>query len=387
MAAVMSSEMQNTDKIVVLIEECRRMGLKLRLPDVNEGEYKFSVNEAGEIVYGLGAIKGLGAGPVEVMLGSRREAGPFRTSSISVPARIHASSIARPSRRWYAAAPSTHWGSERWVLNAALDDALRTAEQNASNRDAGMVDLFGETVHEQPGCHRPLCVTHRLTRPWTDRERLQGERDTLGLYVTGHPIDECEDELRRFAPIRLSEVRGDSRFSCRVAGLIISLRTMNTQRGTMAVFVLDDRSARLEATAYSEVYQKCREMLVKDRIVIVEGRLAQDDRTGAPVMRVSEVRSLAEERARLVTELHITVQAEEADGRFREFLRQALSSAPGECPVCLRYTQGPRSAALRLGSRWRISPSEELLETLRRELGRDRVALQFESRQTPGRDL
>jgi DNA polymerase-3 subunit alpha len=96
------------------------------------------------------------------------------------------------------------------------------------------------------------------------------------------------------------------------------------------------------------------------------------------------VRSLAEERARLVTELHITVQAEEADGRFREFLRQALSSAPGECPVCLRYTQGPRSAALRLGSRWRISPSEELLETLRRELGRDRVALQFESDRPQG---
>jgi DNA polymerase-3 subunit alpha len=383
MAAVMSSELQNTDKIVVLIEECRRMGLKLRLPDVNEGEYMFTVNEAGEIVYGLGAIKGLGAGPVEVLLESRRRDGAFRDlfdfCSRTDPRKLNRKAIEALVR----SGAFDRLGTERWVLAAAVDDALRTAEQNASNREAGIGDLFGDTVTASMDSGDPY-ATHRHTRPWTDRERLQGERDTLGLYVTGHPIDECEEEVRRFAPIRLSELRGDSRFSCRVAGLVISLRTMNTQRGTMAVFVLDDRSARLEATAYSEVYLKYRDLLVKDRIVIVEGRLAQDDRSGEPVMRVSEVRSLADERARLATELCIDVRAEEVDDQFRSFLRQALAAAPGDCPVSLRYTSGPRSASLRLGADWCISPSEDLLESLRRQLGRDRVALHFDKTPAEG---
>jgi DNA polymerase-3 subunit alpha len=180
------------------------------------------------------------------------------------------------------------------------------------------------------------------------------------------------------------DLGGNSRINCRVAGLVISLRTMKTQRGTMAVFMLDDRSARLEATAYSEVYLKSREILLKDRIVIVEGRLVQDDRSGEAVMRVSEVYSLAEERARCASALTIDVQADEVDDNFREFLRRTLSAAPGECPVSLRYHQDQQSAWMRLGPAWRIAPSEELLEELRLQLGRDRVRLLFDNRTRQG---
>jgi DNA polymerase-3 subunit alpha len=383
MAAVMSSELQNTDKIVVLIDECRRMDLTLRLPDVNEGEYMFTVNDDGAIVYGLGAIKGLGEGPVEVLLEGRRKEGDYTDlydfCARTDPRRLNRKAIEALVR---SGAFDT-LGVERWVMGSAVDDALRTAEQNAANRDAGMVDLFGESVQTGVETDDPY-TAHRATRPWTDRERLQGERDTLGLYVTGHPIDECEEELRRFAPHRLVDLRSDSRFNCRVAGLIISLRTMKTQRGTMAVFMLDDRSARLEATAYSEVYLQCRDLLVKDRIVIVEGRLTQDDRNGTPVMRVASVRSLEDERALYASQLTIDVDAAQVDDRFRKFLRESLSSAPGDCPVYLRYTQGAQCASLRLGSNWRIKPSEDLLEELRRELGRERVALKFDGKRQEG---
>jgi DNA polymerase-3 subunit alpha len=383
MAAVMSSELQNTDKIVVLIDECRRMGLTVRLPDVNEGEYMFTVNESGAIVYGLGAIKGLGEGPVDVLLESRCSAGPFRDlfdfCARTDPRKLNRKAIDALIR---GGAFDT-LGVERWIVGASLDDALRTAEQNAANRDAGMADLFGENVQASVDTDDPYAA-QRAVRPWTDRERLQGERDTLGLYVTGHPIDECEEELRRFAPHRLIDLRSDSRFSCRVAGLIISLRTMKTQRGTMAVFMLDDRSARVEATAYSEVYQQCRDLLVKDRIVIVEGRVAQDDRTGAPVMRVASVRSLSDERAQHASRLTIAVHESEVNDRFRGFLRQALTAAPGDCPVFLRYRQDGQSALLRLGEQWQVSPSEDLLEELRREFGSERVALEIEIKAKEG---
>jgi len=378
MAAVMSSELDNTDKIVVLIEECRRMGLSVRLPDVNEGRYMFTVSEEGEIVYGLGAIKGLGEGPVEQLLAAREAGGAF-TDLFDFCARTDPRKLNRKALEALVRSGAFDtFGTDRWVLFGAIDPALRAAEQNAANRDAGMTDLFGETVQASRSAQDPYAELTPV-RPWTDRERLQGERDTLGLYVTGHPIDECEAEVRRFAPQRIADLRPDSRGNCRVAGLLINIRAMKTARGSMAVFVLDDRSARIEATAYSEVYQQYRDLLVKDRIVIAEGRLAQDDRTGAPVMRVAELRSLEEERARYAAGLRIDVEAEEADEHLRDFLRRVLSATPGSCPVSLRYHQGPQSATLLLGQRWCVAPSEELLEELRRELGRDRVRLLFDA--------
>ena len=383
MAAVMSSEMDNTDKIVILIEECRRMGLTVRLPDVNEGEYMFTVSEDGDVVYGLGAIKGLGEGPVGQLLESRKEKGNF-ADLFDFCARTDPRKVNRKAlEALIKSGAFDAQGTNRSVMFAAIDAALRAAEQNAENRAAGMGDLFGETVQASRESDDPYAEV-RNVRAWTDRERLQGERDTLGLYVTGHPIDACEDEVRRYAPQRLADLRPDTRGNCRVAGLVINVRAMKTARGSMAVFVLDDRSARLEATAYSEVYQQYREVLVKDTIVIAEGRLSVDDRTGSPVMRVSAIRSLEEERSGHASRLMLDVQAEQLNDSFRKRLAELIRRTPGECPVSLRYHQGPQSATLMLGERFRVQPSEDLLEELRRELGHNHVRLDFQRNVTQG---
>ena len=377
MAAVMSSELDNTDKIVVLIEECRRMKLSIRLPDVNEGRYMFTVSDTGEIVYGLGAIKGLGEGPVEALLESRERDGLFR-DLFDFCARTDPRKLNRKALEALVRSGAfDSLGRDRWLLNAAIDPALRAAEQNAANAESGIGDLFGESVQASTVAEDPYAAITSV-RPWTDRERLQGERDTLGLYVTGHPIDACEAEVRRLVPQRLAEVRGDRRGNTRVAGLIVSVRTMKSARGSMAVFVLDDRSARLEATAYSEVYQQYRDVLLKDTIVVVEGRLAQDDRTGNSVMRASAISSLTEERAKHASRLNIDVNAEQVNDKFNAFLRKVLGAAPGDCRVSLRYHQEGQSASLLLGENWKVLPSEDLLEELRRELGRDRVSIAFD---------
>ncbi len=381
MAAVMSSELDTTDKIVVFVEECKRMELPIRLPDVNEGQYMFTVSDSGEIVYGLGAIKGLGEGPVGRILEAREQGGPF-TDLFDFCARTDPRKVNRKAiEALIDSGAFDTLGTDRWILAASIDDALRAAEQNAANRDAGMGDLFGETVQASDQTGDPY-TQQRAARSWTDRERLQRERDTLGLYITGHPIDECEQELRRFAPQRLADLRPDRRGNCKVAGLIINVRAMKTARGSMGVLVLDDRSARLEVTAYSEVYQQYREVLVKDRIVIAEGRLSQDDRTGATVMRLAKLSSLEEERTRHASALRIELHADQLDDRMHEFLRGVIAASPGDCPVCLRYRQPGQSATLLLGERWRVAPREELLEELRRELGRDRVGLEFDSTQS-----
>ena len=379
MAAVMSSELQNTDKIVVFVEECRAMKLTLKLPDVNEGQYMFTVNGSNEIIYGLGAIKGLGEGPVENVLAARSAGGPFldlfdfcgRTD----PRKVNRRAIEALVR----SGAFDSLGEDRWVLMASLDDALKAAEQSASNRDSGIDDLFGDVVPSQGRGEGDVYAPFRQVRPWTGKQRLAGEKETLGLYVTGHPIDEYEAEVRKFAPTRIAEVRPDKQGTQFLAGLIVASRTMKTKRGdTMAILQLDDRSARIEVTVYADTYAEHRELLGKDNIVIVEGSVAHDDYSGGLAMRARGVRSLLQARQDYVSELTIEVSDDMLDPQLTDWLEKTLAGAGGgHCPVSLIYRQAGGKARVKLGERFQVLPSDELLQELRDCVGSERVALQY----------
>ncbi|MEM9253947.1 MAG: DNA polymerase III subunit alpha [Pseudomonadota bacterium] len=380
MAAVMSSELDNTDKIVVFVDECKRLELSLKLPDVNEGHYMFTVNEDDQIVYGLGAIKGLGEGPVENILKARSQAGSFidlfdfcaRTD----PRKVNRRAIEALIR----SGAMDGFDAERWVLLAALDDALKAAEQSANNRESGIDDLFGEVVPSAGTGVADVYAEFQQARPWSPKERLGGERDTLGLYITGHPIDEYKTEVRKFAPNRIVDVRENRQGNQLIVGLIMATRTMNTQRGTMAVATLDDSSAQMEVTLFSDTYSEFRELLVKDTIVIIEGRVSTDDRTGKLAMRASGVRSLLDARQSYASGLTIEVSAERVDEQFTEQLERTLAGAGGgQCPVSLVYRQDCNSARIRLGPKWQVIPSDELLQELREVVGNERVFLQYQS--------
>jgi DNA polymerase-3 subunit alpha len=378
MAAVMSSELDNTDKIVVFVDECKRMKLSLKLPDVNEGEYMFTVNTDDEIIYGLGAVKGLGEGPVENILLARKADGPFRDlfdfCARTDPRKVNRRAIEALIR----SGAFDSLGEARWVLMASLEDALRAAEQSANNRESGIDDLFGEVVPGQESGSVDPYQPFRHVRPWSGKERLGGERDTLGLYVTGHPIDEYREEVRKFAPTRIADVRTDKQGNQVLVGLIMATRTMNTQRGTMAVLTLDDSSAQIEVTLFSEAYLQYRELLVKDTIVIVEGRVSTDDRTGKPTMRASGVRSLLEAREDYASALTIEVNREMLDDSLADRLERTLAGAGGgSCPVSLIYKQPRNRARVILGEQWQVVPSDELLQSLRDCFGHDQVALEY----------
>ena len=380
MAAVMSSELDNTDKIVVFVEECRRMELSLKLPDVNEGHYMFTVNPAMDIIYGLGAIKGLGEGPIENVLKARQEGGSFSDlfdfCARTDPRKVNRRAIEALIR----SGAFDSLGVERWVLMSSVDDALKTAEQSASNRDSGIADLFGEVVAGPVDSNGEVYAAFRAARPWTGKERLRGEKETLGLYVTGHPIDDYESEVRKFAPTRIADLRADKQGNQVLAGLIVAARTMRTKRGdTMAILQLDDRSARIEVTVYAEAYNEHRDLLVKDSIVIVEGAVAHDDYSGGLAMRVREVRSLLQARENYASELTIEVSSQEmVDERLTDWLAQTLAGAGGgRCPVALWYSQADNRARVRLGERWQVVPSDELIQALRDRVGSERVSLQY----------
>lgn len=380
MAAVMSSELQNTDKIVIFVEECRAMGLSLKLPDVNEGQYMFTVNSLGEIIYGLGAIKGLGEGPIENML-CARDSGSSFVDLFDFCARTDPRKVNRRAiDALIRSGAFDSIGDERWVLMSSLEDALKAAEQSANNRDSGIDDLFGEVVPSAATGGGDVYGSFRNARPWSGKERLGGEKDTLGLYVTGHPIDEYEAEVRKFAPTRIADLRADKSGGQVIAGLITATRTMKTKRGdTMAILQLDDRSARIEITVYAEAYTEHRELLVKDNIIIVEGAVAHDEYSGGLGMRAKEVRSLLQARENYAAEIIIEVSSEMVGRGMADLLQQTLSNAPGEgrCPVSLIYSQERNRARIRLGERWQVAPTDELLDALRECVGIERVALSY----------
>jgi DNA polymerase-3 subunit alpha len=380
MAAVMSSEMQNTDKIVVFVEECRSMELSLKLPDVNEGQYMFTVNDQDEIIYGLGAIKGLGEGPIGSIEDARRDGGVFADlfdfCERTDPRKVNRRAIEALVR----SGALDSLGEARCILTASVDDALKAAEQSANNRDSGIEDLFGAVIPSgNNGSGADVYAPYRKVRAWSEKERLGGEKDTLGLYITGHPIDEYEAEIRKFAKTRIADVRADKSGTQVLAGLIIATRTMKTKRGdTMAIIQIDDRSARIEVTVYAEVYNEHRELLVKDSIVIVEGAVAHDDFSGGLAMRAKSVANLLQARQQHASELRIEVRQDMLNAQFTDQLEKTLAEAGGgDCPVSLVYRQSGNQAVIKLGANWQVVPNDELLQSLRDCVGREQVSLHY----------
>lgn len=340
----------------------------------------FTVNAAGDIIYGLGAIKGLGEGPIDSILAAREQGGPF-VDLFDFCARTDPRKFNRRAiEAMIRSGAMDSLKEERCVLMAALDDALKAAEQSANNRDSGIDDLFGEVVPCQANGGGDVYEAFRGARPWSDKERLGGERDTLGLYITGHPIDEYREEVRKYAPRRIADLQPDNRNGGNqsIVGLVMAMRTMNTRRGTMAVMTLDDSSAQIEVTLFSDAFSEFRELVVKDTIVIAEGRIGVDDKTGKLAMRATGLRSLVAARQSKVTDLTIEVRAEAVNEQFTELLERTLAGAGGgSCPVSLIYRQPANSACIRLGERWRVVPSDELLQKLRDVVGSEGVALRY----------
>ncbi|MAL98894.1 MAG: DNA polymerase III subunit alpha [Alteromonadaceae bacterium] len=377
MAAVLTADMQNTDKVVTLVEECRNLKLELVLPDVNTSEYTFTVNDAGEVVYGLGAIKGLGEGPIESLVAARRNGGPFR-DLFDFCARVDMRKVnKRALEALIRAGALDKQGPSRAQLMASIEKAVQQAGQQSRNADAGMGDLFGEDLIPE-GQDDPYVEVAHL-REWSDKARLQGEKDTLGLYLTGHPFDEYEREVRRFAPNAIAQLK-PGKGTQRIAGLLVAFRTMKNKRGqTMAFATLDDRSARIEIAMFSETFEQSREALQKDAVLIVEGNISYDDYNGSLKVRAEAVYDVAEARRRYSRGLKLAIDHKQLGNGLMDELTAVLRPYRAEgCRVSVDYARADARTQIQLGADWQVLPDDELLLGLRRLLGDDRVNLVYE---------
>ena len=378
MAAVMTADMDNTEKVVGLVDECWRMGLKVLPPDINSGLYHFHVNDEGEIVYGIGAIKGVGEGPIEAIVEARQEGGIFK-EIFDLCARVDIKKInRRMMEKLIMAGAFDHLGPHRAALMSSLEDALKAADQHAKAEAIGQADMFG-VLADAP---EQVESSYASVPKWPEHVVLEGERETLGLYLTGHPITRYLSEIERYTNgLRLKDVNPTPRGQVTtVVGLVLSAKVITTKRGNrIGICTLDDRSGRLDIMLFSDALDKYQHMLEKDNILIVTGQVSFDDFNGGNKMTVRELMDLGEAREKYARGLAISLSDKQINDQLLSRLRSTLEPhSSGTIPVHLYYQKDDARAKLKFGVVWRVTPVDPLLNALRTLLGNEQVELEFD---------
>jgi DNA polymerase-3 subunit alpha len=372
MAAVLSADMDATDKIIGLIDECRRLGLAIEAPDVNRSEYRFSVSSATSIRYGLGAIKGLGSAAVEAVTAERDGNGPY-PGLYEFCMRADLRKLNRRALEVLVKSGAfDSFGKSRRALSSCLDDALKAAEQNSRQLATGQTDMFGLAAVPDGEAAGRAAVVPDLPE-WAPAERLKYEKETLGFYLSGHPIDPRRTELDHFVSCSLRDLKPGRRI---IAGLVADLRFNRTRRGRLATLTIEDASGRVEAIVYSEVLESNLDKLIVDNLVIVEGTCAEDAYSGEVSLTAERIHTIEEARQRFARGL--LVKAGDGTRDLVTKLKSALAPyRPGECPVIIDYRVNGAEARVVLGADWRVRATDELISTLRGHFGDDRIGVEY----------
>ncbi|HJU08195.1 MAG TPA: DNA polymerase III subunit alpha, partial [Rhodanobacteraceae bacterium] len=369
MAATLSADMDNTDKVVQFLNDARAHGITIRPPDVNASAYKFIADDEHTIRYGLGAIKGVGRAVCEAIVAEREAGGSYRDLA-DFCSRIDPGKLnKRVLEALINSGAADALAANRATLMAQLPEAARAAEQHLRDRAAGQNDMFGAIVAvETPAIHVP-------DQPdWTLERKLAGERATLGHYLSGHPTDPWREILAQLSNCPIGEIaqrwqppkREDeaARFRRETPWTIAGMVTLQRRRGDNGAFVrFEDWSGAIEVSFFREVFSDYANLLVRDAILIVEGGLMLDDFSGEMQMRARRVWTLDEACAQQARAVRLRVNGIGAD--FAPALKRALAGHSGSTPLLLTGFRNARGCAdLELGEDWRVRVTTELLRAL-----------------------
>ena len=397
-AATLTTDMDNSDRVMRLCGDLRRQGLDLLAPCVNASEYNFRAVDDKTVRYGLGAIRGLGRAAVEGLVAARKAHGSFgdlldfcrhageprqedsrRATEVPVkpstgsasPPNLPASKLnSRALEALVKAGAMDALGANRGALMANLDRAMQAAEQERRDRHSGQSDLFGGDAVAPS----PLQPQLSPGEDWPEGERLQAEKEVLGQYLSGHPIRRYEAELSALLTSRLDAVRPGKVV---VAGLVERLALRNARGGRLAEIQLDDGTTRMPVILYPKEYERYQELLTKGELLVISGEARSDEYLegecsirGAVVWTLEAVRNKAACLRLLLKETAAPLEG------LRDILQPARR--PGAVSVEIDYQRAGAGGLLRLGANWRVKISEDLLLRLRLLLGEEAVWLRHE---------
>ncbi len=394
MASVLSADMDNTDKVVRLIDECKQLELDVIPPDINVSKYTFSADDQSRIVYGLGAIKGLGSAAIDSIVSERTSSEGAYDDIMDFCKRIDGQKLnKRAQEALIRAGAMDSLGHNRATLVANLPAVLKLADQHHRDSSSGQVDIFGEAMASSDSVELEL----EIKPEWDEKDKLAAEKETLGLYVTGHPIQRYQQELLHITGKRIIEHienyeskrsgstnSGDyaSRYAndidVLVAGLLVSIRSKNTRTGKMAFLVLDDGSAQVDVVIRPDDYDTYANSIVRDSVMIVDGSLGADDFSGGYRIRAKNLFSIDQARSQYSRGVQIALDMEKGANGFMDELSNVLSAyRDGQCPVWIKYQNTQASSLLKLGANWKVQPNEQLLEQLRSLAGQEDVKVLY----------
>jgi len=420
MAAVLSADMDNTDKVVILVEECLAFDLVVQPPDINRSGFRFTVPDAGTVLYGMGAVKGVGEGVLVAILAEREARGPFvsleelcrRVPKGTLNKRVLEALVRAGACDALSHADTPAGLPCRATLFAAVAPSIAGGDQFHKNASAGQNDMFGleapvddaghvghatgadkgaDSGGDIGGSGTTLRASRVTVPPWNDRMRLQAEKETLGLYLSGHPINEFVEELSHFTHGRLgaicdkvgSDAGGPGQWRPKgvpavAAGLVGGVRQRDGHGGRMLIVGLDDGSGRMEVVLRGELIERAAPLIKRDEVLIVEGEVSFDDFSGGHRMKAREVMDLDAARDRFARRLLLRLEASSLDeithARLLELLVQYKG---GTTPLGIVWSNGTAIARARAGKRFAVRPRSELVQALRELLGRERVALTY----------
>ena len=367
MAAVLSSDMDNTDKVVNFMRECAQMNLQVLPPSINRSQYQFTVLNEHTIIYGLGAIKGVGESAIQCIVEQRDQQGPYE-GLFSTCQRLD---MRKVNRRVLEALIKSgavdDWGIERAVVQGSIDKSIQVGLKFHKNQSSGQTDLFAllddvAIVEDYVQC-----------KAWSTQQRLDGEKEVLGLYLTGHPAAPYQKELQGFIK-PISKLNPSTGKKVIVCGLINTLRHILTKRGKkLTIIGIEDASGNMDVVVFSEIFEPQQKHIAIGQMIVIEGELGQDDYTGGLKMTATTLYRIEEARTRFAKCLAMTLSVD--DGDHLPILQSLLKAHQGECVVQVRYANTNAKAVINLAAEWRVNPCDELLTKLSDVLGEPRVEI------------
>jgi DNA polymerase-3 subunit alpha len=333
------------------------------------------VTDNKTISYGLGAIKGVGLSAIEVII-KTREAGNDYLSLFDFCKRVD---LRKANRRVLEAlirsGSMDFFQVSRSTLSHNLSKAILLSEQYSKNNISGQNDMFGlDVINENEEDN--MDISQYTTVPdWDDKERLMGEKETLGFYLKGHPIIRYEDELQKIISTRLNECKLGNVI---IAGYIMGIRTRTGSRGRMAEIRLDDRTAQILINVYSDEYQKYRNILLKDHLIIIKGKAIEDDYVERGIsIRANQIFSLdkiRKERSSLILNIEKIYLS---NGGLEKLKKTISPYRNGYSKVYIRYNNGKAIADLNLGDEWNLTINDDLLDKLSESIGKENIKIDY----------
>ncbi|MBA3376692.1 MAG: DNA polymerase III subunit alpha [Actinobacteria bacterium] len=372
MAALISSVMNTKDRVPFYVNACREMGIDVRPPDVNSSQHDFAIVE-GTIHFGLNAVKNVGESAAEAIVRARGEGGPF-ASIWELTERADPQTVNRRALESLVkcgALDST--GATRMGMLAVLDSALGLGQKHAADRLAGQASIFdggfGEAEAASGERHHPAIPSGEFD----ERELLGLEKETLGLYVSEHPLEKVAGELRRKTDCTLADIerRRDGEIVV-VGGIVAGLKQVTTKRGEPMVFAtLDDPTGSAEVVVFNSTYAAARDHLETDRLLIVKGRVdhKQAGETKLVALEVTPFESTPVRR-----EVRLRIDARQAPAGLIRELAALVKDFPGEAPVYVALETSLGARTLALGPDYRVQPGADFYAEARALLGEAALA-------------